>query len=135
MIWRFLLIALLLSFVACGGPAKSTAPPVDPAPVPVDQPDAGVAATEGDAGSAALTATECDRLVDHVVGLAAAMRTGEASSTDEEIAAAKERLRTEMRASCLPLSRAMYDCVMRATDAAGVAACQPPEDYPGDPEE
>jgi metal-dependent amidase/aminoacylase/carboxypeptidase family protein len=117
-------IAALALLAACGGPDKRADAPVDPPADPSAAIDAGQPASPTEAGTATLTEAECDRFVDHVVILAARMRTGDAANNEQEIADTKQRLRGELREACLQVSRSMYECAMQAADQAGLQACQ-----------
>lgn len=117
-------IAAIVLLAACSGPDKRPDAPVGPSPDPGAEIDAGASASPGETGAATLTEAECDRFVDHVVIVAARMRTGDAANNEEEIAETQQRLRGELREACLQVSRSMYECAMQASDQAALQACQ-----------
>jgi hypothetical protein len=127
---RAVLTGALLLALACGGSNKP--PPGDPgraADAGAEPAAADATAAEQAGSNQPLTQAECDRFVDHVVELAAEMLAARAENPDhantpEEIATIQDKLRAEMRADCLRVDRATFDCAMNATSATALAGCQ-----------
>lgn len=127
---RWALAALLGIAAGCSGPSHP-APRGPDSPTPASDADAGtdVAPLADAAPGTPLTDAECDDFIDHVFAIAARKRAGEVppdqANTDEEVRAAseKEKQKAETRQMCKKLTRELYDCAMKAPDAAALAAC------------
>lgn len=129
---RLAAVALAVGLLACGGrrtPANGTPPDTgDAAVADRSNADAGAAGAAAPGTEPPLTAAECDRFVDHVVAVAAstlaARATGDEANTAEEIEATQIKLRSALREECLRVDRALFECALRAGDAASLSACQ-----------
>jgi hypothetical protein len=124
---RFHVLAALVTAAACSSQPKHTGGGGDTGGTTA--PDAGPATT-GDGGSpstGALTKADCDALIAHVldVGLAdmRARKPADEVPTDEQITQLRAKLSAEMMDMCLAWDRPSYDCMMAATDPAGLEAC------------
>jgi hypothetical protein len=123
---RFLAIAALVT-AACSSQPKHTGGGGDTGGATA--PDAGTATASGDAAATtgALTKADCDALIGHVleVGLDEMKKRKPADEvpTDEQVAQLRAKLSAEMMEMCLAWDRASYDCMMTASDTAGLEAC------------
>jgi hypothetical protein len=124
---RFLAIAALVT-AACSSQPKHTGGGGGTGGA--TPPDAGAATHPDGTGaptSGALTKADCDTLIAHVldVGLAdmRARKPAEEVPTDEQVAQLRAKLSAEMMDMCLAWDRPSYDCMMAATDTAGLEAC------------
>lgn len=130
---HFLIAVSLVVLGACGGSTggTSTTPEPDVTGAPVTEtPDAGApAATEP--ASAALTAENCEGLLDHMSQLLYEEKIRvlpEAERpTKEDLQLAKDQLRQEMMQQCVGAAPALfaYDCAMAAQNIQALGACMP----------
>jgi hypothetical protein len=122
---RFLAIAALVT-AACSSQPKHTGGGDTGGST---APDAGTATASGDAAptTGALTKADCDALIGHVldVGLAdmRARKPADEVPTDEQVVQLRAKLSAEMMDMCLAWDRPSYDCMMAASDTAGLEAC------------
>jgi hypothetical protein len=112
----------LLVLAACGGSERAGRDSRGPAG------GGGTAVGRPPAASDALTREECGAMLDHIVdiGHAEQKRTlaPDAVPTPEQIAAIKKKQRESSTDACLPLSRGVYECAMRARSPAELGGCE-----------
>lgn len=129
-------LAVLVAISACGDrPPRAQGPHRDSTSDDADAGDAnphGASATDAiDAGAdAALTEAECRGLVDHVVEIAMrrfreqSAAQGKPIPTEAQLQEIRGRLQRELGTACLAMPRPVYECAVRARDAAALEACE-----------
>jgi hypothetical protein len=122
------LVGLALAAGCGGGGAQrpASAPSGSAAPSGNGTEGSGTATTTG-APPAPLTRNECAAMLEHVVELQVADQrkrlTADQVPTAEQVGTIKAELVVQQTEACLPLPRAVYDCVMGAEDLQRYLLC------------